>query len=413
MASRKKSWLIIGISLAVLIGLLVLMRFVRGGNKKGAAVEYVTPARRTIIETVTANGRIRPEVVVKISSEVSGEVTELPVVEGQLVEKGDLLCRIKPDSYISYRERAASSVQASKAQAAQANAQFLQQKLHLERMTQLYKDSAVSAADMERAQTEYKVAESQLLSARYSVASAEASLREAEQSLSKTALYAPLSATVSRLTVELGERVVGTAQMAGTELMQLANLESMEAWVDVSESDIVRIHNGDTAVVHVDSYPDTTFRGVVTHIANTALDATSKSQVASYQVRIHIIPESYKYLVKQSGESPFKPGMSVSVDIQTQRVDDAISVPIECVTLWRGKDKDKGRERQEVVFVVRNDTARMVEVQIGVQDTEYIHIVSGLTDSTRVVVSPYSAVNKTLSDGDVVRASLSEKSKDE
>lgn len=409
MATRKKSRSIIWISVSILIVLVGAGSLFLKSGKKDVEVEYVTPQRRTIIETITANGRIQPEVVVKISPEVSGEITELPVVEGQQVDKGDLLCRIKPDSYISFRERAAASVQSSKAQALQANASFLQQKLNYERMAKLYADSAVSSADLERAQTEFKVAESQLIGARYAVASAEASLREAEQSLSKTAIYAPLSATVSRLSVKLGERVVGTAQMAGTELMRLANLERMEAWVEVSESDIVRIHAGDTAVVHVDSYPDTTFLGEVTYIANTAIEAASKSQVTSFEVRIRLLPESYKFLVKRSGESPFKPGMSVSVDIQAQRVDNAISVPIECVTLWRGREKQREQERQEVVFVVSRDTARMVNVRTGIQDTEYIHIVDGVTDSTKVIVAPYSAISKTLSNGDLVRASLSDK----
>lgn len=413
MARRKKSRVIVGVSVAILVALGAAVFLFRGEGGRAIAVEYIRPQRRTIVETITANGRIRPEVMVKISPEVSGEVTELPIVEGQLVKKGDLLCRIKPDSYISYRERAAAAVQSSKAQAAQANAGYLQQKLNLERMAKLYRDSAVSPADLERAQTECKVAESQLSGARYAVASAEASLREAEQSLLKTAIYAPLSATVSKLSVELGERVVGTAQMAGTEIMRLANLERMEAWVEVSESDVVRIHGGDTAVVHVDSYPDTTFLGVITHIANTAEDVASKSQVTSFEVRIRLLPESYKFLVKQEGESPFKPGMSVSVDIQAQRVDNAISVPIECVTLRRGDEKRDEQERQEVVFVLCNDTARMVNVRTGIQSTDYIHIVSGVTDSTRVIVAPYDVVSKTLKDGDLVHATLSEKKNDE
>ena len=219
MAMKKKSWVIIGISVGVLVVLIAVSKILSGNKRrKGASVEYVIPQRRTIVQTITANGRIRPEVVVKISPEVSGEITELPVVEGQSVKKGDLLCRIKPDSYISYRERAGASVQSARAQAAQANANYLQQKLNFERMEKLYKDSAVSSADFERARTEFQVAESQLKGARYSVASAEASLREADQNLLKTTIYAPLTATVSRLSVELGERVVGTAPVSYTHL---------------------------------------------------------------------------------------------------------------------------------------------------------------------------------------------------
>lgn len=414
MAMKKKSWVIIGISVGVLVVLIAVSKILSGNKRrKGASVEYVIPQRRTIVQTITANGRIRPEVVVKISPEVSGEITELPVVEGQSVKKGDLLCRIKPDSYISYRERAGASVQSARAQAAQANANYLQQKLNFERMEKLYKDSAVSSADFERARTEFQVAESQLKGARYSVASAEASLREADQNLLKTTIYAPLTATVSRLSVELGERVVGTAQMAGTELMRLANMERMEAWVEVSESDIVGVHLADTAVVHIDSYPDTTFRGLVTHIANTAIDAASKDQVTSFEVRIRLLPESYSYLVKGAGDSPFKPGMSVSVDIQTQRADSTLAVPIECVTLWRGNDKNKKLQRQEVVFTVNNDTARMLNVRTGIQDREYIQIVEGLTDSAKVISSPYSAISKTLSNGDRVSATQAKAKDDE
>lgn len=414
MAMKKKSWVIIGISVGVLVVLVAVSKILSGNKRrKGASVEYVIPQRRTIVQTITANGRIRPEVVVKISPEVSGEITELPVVEGQSVKKGDLLCRIKPDSYISYRERAGASVQSARAQAAQANANYLQQKLNFERMEKLYKDSAVSSADFERARTEFQVAESQLKGARYSVASAEASLREADQNLLKTTIYAPLTATVSHLSVELGERVVGTAQMAGTELMRLANMERMEAWVEVSESDIVGVHLADTAVVHIDSYPDTTFRGLVTHIANTAIDAASKDQVTSFEVRIRLLPESYSYLVKGVGDSPFKPGMSVSVDIQTQRADSTLAVPIECVTLWRGSDKNKKLQRQEVVFTVNNDTARMLNVRTGIQDREYIQIVEGLTDSVKVISSPYSAISKTLSNGDRVSATQAKAKDDE
>lgn len=414
MAMKKKSWVIIGISVGVLVVLVAVSKILSGNKRrKGTSVEYVIPQRRTIVQTITANGRIRPEVVVKISPEVSGEITELPVVEGQSVKKGDLLCRIKPDSYISYRERAGASVQSARAQAAQANANYLQQKLNFERMEKLYKDSAVSSADFERARTEFQVAESQLKGARYSVASAEASLREADQNLLKTTIYAPLTATVSRLSVELGERVVGTAQMAGTELMRLANMERMEAWVEVSESDIVGVHLADTAVVHIDSYPDTTFRGLVTHIANTAIDAASKDQVTSFEVRIRLLPESYSYLVKGAGDSPFKPGMSVSVDIQTQRADSALAVPIECVTLWRGIDKNKKLQRQEVVFTVNNDTARMLNVRTGIQDREYIQIVEGLKDSVKVISSPYSAISKTLSNGDRVSATQAKAKDDE
>lgn len=414
MAMKKKSWVIIGISVGVLVVLVAVSKILSGNKRrKGASVEYVIPQRRTIVQTITANGRIRPEVVVKISPEVSGEITELPVVEGQSVKKGDLLCRIKPDSYISYRERAGASVQSARAQAAQANANYLQQKLNFERMEKLYKDSAVSSADFERARTEFQVAESQLKGARYSVASAEASLREADQNLLKTTIYAPLTATVSRLSVELGERVVGTAQMAGTELMRLANMERMEAWVEVSESDIVGVHLADTAVVHIDSYPDTTFRGLVTHIANTAIDAASKDQVTSFEVRIRLLPESYSYLVKGVGDSPFKPGMSVSVDIQTQRADSALAVPIECVTLWRGNDKNKKLQRQEVVFTVNNDTARMLNVRTGIQDREYIQIVEGLKDSVKVISSPYSAISKTLANGDRVSATQAKAKDDE
>lgn len=414
MAMKKKSWVIIGISVGVLVVLVAVSKILSGNKRrKGTSVEYVIPQRRTIVQTITANGRIRPEVVVKISPEVSGEITELPVVEGQSVKKGDLLCRIKPDSYISYRERAGASVQSARAQAAQANANYLQQKLSFERMEKLYKDSAVSSADFERARTEFQVAESQLKGARYSVASAEASLREADQNLLKTTIYAPLTATVSRLSVELGERVVGTAQMAGTELMRLANMERMEAWVEVSESDIVGVHLADTAVVHIDSYPDTTFRGLVTHIANTAIDAASKDQVTSFEVRIRLLPESYSYLVKGAGDSPFKPGMSVSVDIQTQRADSTLAVPIECVTLWRGSDKNKKLQRQEVVFTVNNDTARMLNVRTGIQDREYIQIVEGLKDSVKVISSPYSAISKTLSNGDRVSATQAKAKDDE
>ncbi len=412
---RRNLLIVIGVGVVAIIGAMAA-----GGafsDKETQEVQYLYPERRTIIKTITATGRIQPVLEVKISPEVSGEIIELPVVEGQQVKKGDLLCRIRPDTYVSIQDRAAASLNTSSTRVEQANNQLKQSKANYERAKQLHEKHAISDADFERAQTEYDNAVSEASAAQFSVASARATLKEANENLQKTTLYAPVDARISRLAVELGERVVGTAQMAGTELMRLANLDLMEARVDVSEADIVNVSMNDTAIVHIDAYPDTTFRGKVTLISTTANSTSSTDQVTNFQVRILLLKESYRYLVTEEQPIPFKPGMSVSVDIQTQREENVWSLPIEAVTT-RGdsagmtaasKALEENRKPIEMLFVARGDTAYAVPVQTGIQDSHFIHIKTPLEDSARVIVAPYSAVSRDLSGKTKVRARKQEK----
>lgn len=407
---RRNAIIIIAVSLLVIVSALAA-----GGafsDQSMQEVQYQYPERRTIIKTISANGRIQPVLEVKISPEVSGEIIELPVVEGQQIKKGDLLCRIRPDTYVSMQDRAAASLSSTSTDVERARNQLKQATASYERARLLHEKKALSDADFEKAQTEYDNARSMLSASEFSVASARATLKEANENLQKTTIYAPVDARVSRLSVELGERVVGTAQMAGTELMRLANLNIMEARVEVSESDIVNVSMNDTAIVHVDAYPDTTFRGVVTLIATTANSTTSSDQVTNFEVRILLLKESYAYLLEAGSQTPFRPGMSVSVDIRTRREDNVLSLPIEAVTT-RGdslgnepasKALEENRKPIEMVFVARGDSAYAVPVQTGIQDSRYIHIKTQLEDSARVIVAPYSAVSRDLRNQASVKA---------
>ncbi len=407
---RRNAIIIIAVSLLVIVSALAA-----GGafsDQSMQEVQYQYPERRTIIKTISANGRIQPVLEVKISPEVSGEIIELPVVEGQQIKKGDLLCRIRPDTYVSMHDRAAASLSSTSTDVERARNQLKQATASYERARLLHEKKALSDADFEKAQTEYDNARSMLSASEFSVASARATLKEANENLQKTTIYAPVDARVSRLSVELGERVVGTAQMAGTELMRLANLNIMEARVEVSESDIVNVSMNDTAIVHVDAYPDTTFRGVVTLIATTANSTTSSDQVTNFEVRILLLKESYAYLLEAGSQTPFRPGMSVSVDIRTRREDNVLSLPIEAVTT-RGdslgnepasKALEENRKPIEMVFVARGDSAYAVPVQTGIQDSRYIHIKTQLEDSARVIVAPYSAVSRDLRNQASVKA---------
>jgi HlyD family secretion protein len=417
--------------LKYLLGAVVLLIvFVIVGKKMGwigkpltTAVYVEKPEFRTITESITANGKIQPEVEVKISSEVSGEIIELPVKEGDWVEKGSLLCRIKPDTYISMKERAIASVNSANARLLQSKAQMAQAELSFNRSKQLYEQKAISESEFETAKTNYEVAQAELKAATYSVESAEASLKEAEENLRKTTIYSPISGTVSKLNVELGERVVGTIQMAGTEIMRIANLNRMEARVDVNENDIVKVEIGDTALIEVDAYLGRKFKGVVTQIANTAnVQGATTDQVTNFEVRIFILESSYKDLVTNTKTSPFRPGMSTTVEILTNTKQNVLTVPILAVTTridsvktrkeWDKVGENNTEEKtsnskieapKEIVFVAKGDTARIVEVKTGIQDNQYIEIIEGLTADDEVVSAPYSAISRNLKDKSLIR----------
>lgn len=363
--------------------------------------------RRTIVEMITANGKIQPEKEVQISPDVSGEIVLLNVEEGDYVKEGDLLFKIKPDTYISMRDRAQAALESAKARLAQAKAQFIQSELAFERSKQLYEEATISQSEFEQAEASYKIAQAEVEAAAFSVKSAEASLSEANEALLKTTVYAPMSGTISLLLVEQGERVVGTEMMTGTEVLRIADLSRMEAQVEVNENDIIKVSLNDTALIEVDAYLEHTFKGVVTEIANSAqTTGVSADQVTTFDVKIFILPESYSQLMDQTGNNPFRPGMSTTVDIQTERKEDIISVPIQSVTTRTDTTEVAqtlaDEEEKTIVFVSDGTYALAREVKTGIQDNSYIEIISGIEENTDVISAPYSAISDKLADSTLI-----------
>lgn len=393
--------------------ILLLIVFAAVGKKKGwfgkevtvkVAIEQVK--KTPIVEAVTANGKIQPEKEVKISPDVSGEIVELHVKEGDFVQKGVLLFRIKPEIYVSARERAAAAVNSSKARQAQVEAQLIQAELSYNRNKKLFDENTISKSDFEQAESQYKVAKAEKESALYSVKSSEASLREANENLVKTTVYSPMTGTISSLSVELGERVIGATMMTGTEVLRVADLNRMEVVVEVNENDIIRVKLGDTADVEVDAYLDRAFKGMVTEIANSAKTTTITSdQVTNFEVRILILRESYEDLVSEKNPSPFRPGMSASVDIFTSRKADILTVPIQAVTTRTDTTKAEAAGAEDVrtlVFVSDGKYALARDVKTGIQDNVNIEILSGLAEGDTVIVQPFSAISKKLSDSTLI-----------
>jgi HlyD family secretion protein len=444
MARKKNKMLrmILYASVLVIIILTVLKSAGIIGDTAVLKVSAEEVAVRTIVETVTASGKIQPEVEVKISADVSGEIVELPVKVGQTVKKGDLLCRVNPEIYLSNLERMTASVYSSRAQLEtarqrlkQALSQLEKAELNFQRNKQLYADKVISASEFETVKSAYEVAQAEAESARqgvksaeFGVNSAEAALKEARENLNKTTIYAPVDGTISRLNVTRGERVQGITGFQGTEIMRLANLDEMEAVVDVSESDIIRVKLNDTAIVEVDAYGDRKFKGIVTEIANSAVitNQVATDQVTNYPVKIRILKESYRDLQQPTG-TPFRPGMSASVEIQTRVAKNVLSVPIQAVTLRDTSQKnEKGRSQRypeaasnpsnasenkavECVFVVESHHVRLVPVISGIQDNTYIEIKSGLKEKQKVITGPYNLINKKLKDGDKIKIVEKEK----
>jgi HlyD family secretion protein len=393
---------------------VILIIFAVVGKKAGwfgkaltIKVSVENAEKRTIVETITANGKIQPEKEVKISPDVSGEIVELTVKEGYHVEKGQLLLRIKPDNYISQRDRSLAEISSAQARRAQAEAQYLQAELSFTRSKQLYDQQTISKSDFEQAQATYTVAKATVDAAKFAITSAEASLKDANENLTKTSIYAPMTGTVSMLLVELGERVAGTNLMAGTELMRVADLSRMEAQVQVNENDIPRVKLGDTALIEVDAYLDQKFKGIVTEIANSAkTTGVSADQVTNFDVKILVLPESYQKLVDAGDKNPFRPGMSATVDIRTQSKSDILAVPIQSVTTRTDTTKigvaPAVKDVRTLVFITDGKYALAKDVKTGIQDNSYIEILSGIAPNDRVISAPFSAISKKLSDSTLI-----------
>lgn len=431
----RKIWIWVSLLTIFLILAVIIGRktgLIHRGNVYEVTIGKAT--KRDIVEIITASGKIQPEVEVKISSDVSGEIVELLVKEGDEVKKNQLLAKIKPDVYISSLQRMEASLESAKAnlgnaraRLAQVEAQFVQTELTYQRNKKLYEQGTISQAEYDNSLSAYKMAKAEVeaarqsvLAAEYTVKSTEASLNEANAQLLRTNIYAPMSGTVSKLNVKLGERVVGTMQMAGTEMMRIADLNAMEVMVTVNENDIVRIHMGDTATIEVDAYSNKLFKGVVTSLANSSSNTTSgltstvnTDQVASYEVRIRMLPESYKHLTEKN-LYPFRPGMSATVDIRTRIEKNVLAVPLQAVvtrpdSLFKSLNiplKEANKKKQvECVFRLTSDSkaVELVPVETGIQDDQWIHILKGVNENDEVVTGPFNILNKKLKNGDKIK----------
>ena len=395
---KKKNKALRNILAAVAVILAAAIIYAVLGQENGEPVTVAVPSTGTIVERIPANGKIHPVTEVKISPDVSGEIIELNVEEGDRVSRGDLVIKIKQDVYISLRDRAAATLNATRAQYQQQKASFTQAEQNYMRNKQLYGQKAISLQEFQASTAEYEMAREQLNAAEYNIESAVASLDEAEENLTKTVIYSPIDGIVSSLSVEKGERVVGTSQMAGTEMLRIADFDMMEVLVDVNENDIIRITKGDTADIEVDAYPGRTFKGVVTQIANSAKNLGSTTaaltDVTNFEVKVRILRESYADLLT-SDPIPFRPGMSASVEIETERKDGVTKIPLQAVT------------PDGCVFVLDRQslTVRKAAVTTGIQDIENIEVISGLgaADTVEIITGPYSTISRILEDGMEVR----------
>jgi HlyD family secretion protein len=418
---------------AVVIIVLVILAINKGKEGGGIKVTAEKIQKRNIIEVVSANGKIQPEKDIKISPYISGEVIELYVKEGDQVKKGDLLAKIDPEIYRANFDRMQAMMNSQKAgeanaqaRLAQAESQFRNAELTFNRNKTLWDQKVISDADFDAARSAYEVAKAEkdaaiqsIKSAQFGVESAKASLDEAEENLVKTTIRSPNDGTVSKLSVEIGERVTGASQFsAGTEIMRIANLDIMEVNVDVNENDIVRVSLFDTCLIEVDAYLDRKFKGIVTEMSTSANTVgVSADQITNFNVKIRILPESYTDMVDtvKNIRSPFRPGMSATVDIQTETVSDVLSVPIQSVTTRADTtgvvEKDDANieaaaseeDVKEYVFLVENKKTRMVEVKTGIQDNTYIQVLSGLEEGQEVITGPYRAISKRLKNDDAVK----------
>ncbi len=443
--NKKLKWIIISL-VAIIVILIVLKKAGVLGKDEGIKVTTEKVEKRTIVETVNASGKIYPEVEVKLSPDISGEIVELQVEEGESVKKGQVLARIYGDIYATQRDQAAAIVSQQQAQLANAaaslgalRAQLDQSRKTYDMQKQLFDDKVISINEFNTADAAYKTAQANLNAATQglkgseaSIQSAKAGLAKANKDISRATLEAPMDGVISLLSVKEGERVVGSSMMAGTEMMRIADMSKIEIRVDVGENDIPKVHLGDSALIEVDAFNNRKFRGVVTQIATSNTGAAGMSQasntdVTNYKVYIRIDPESYKDLIDstQKKNFPFRPGMNASADIQTKRHENVLSIPINAVSTRDKSDSAKKVQKElaaknlnandlmtsgsdsdldEVVFVV--DSSGIVRKRIvntSIQDINNIEILSGLKEGDEVVTGPYDVVSKTLKEGDKVK----------
>lgn len=418
---KKKTliWLLVIIALLSIVAIYGKKQGWFGDDGKYKEVEITKIEKLKIVETVAATGKIQPEIEVKLSSEVSGEIIELPIKEGQKVEKGDLLVRINPDLIQAVVNQSQSGLQNVRAQLTQAEASLKNSKSNYERSKSLFEKGVISKSDWDTSIADYEMSQAQVQSAYYNVQSASSNVKQSRDNLARTNIYAPMDGTISKLSVELGERVVGTAQMAGTEIVRVANLNNMEVEVDVNETDIVKVNVGDSTMVEVDAYLKRVFKGIVTEIANSAENAMSVDQVTNFKVKVRILPESYADLTEEKPDhySPFRPGMTATVDIITKSKEGIIAVPISAIVIKTDtsstkkkygakkakKTKSASDKKFECVFVKNGEEAKLRVIETGIQDDSNIEITSGLVAGDEVIVGPYNTVTKLLKTGDKIK----------
>ncbi len=437
MAKKKKSqnkllYILIGVVVVLVVVALVGKSQGWVGQKKAIEVESDLVKRARIIEKVSASGAVQPVLEVKISPEVSGEIINLRIEEGDSVAKGDFLLKIRPDNFISAYERSRANMnqqkanyESAKASLERAKATFTRQELEYNRQKKLHDEKVISESDFELAEANYNVAKQDLESAKqqvvasqYIVESSLATVEDAAENLRLTEIIAPMNGIVSKLAVELGETVVGTSQMQGTEMLRIADLNNMEVRVNVNENDIIRISEGDTSIIDVDSYSymEKKFKGIVTQIANTANEKVSTDAVTEFEVRIKILNSSYQDLVDKGMRYPFRPGMTASVEIHTETKNNVLSVPLASVTTRKAEaDSTNNSEAQaeenvglnnqevdEVVFKLEDGKAVKTIVETGISDYQRIEVISGLEEGDKIIKGPFLAVSKRLNDGDNV-----------
>jgi HlyD family secretion protein len=423
--SRRKRNIFIGIGGVLL--LLIIAGIINSKREKPIPVTTDKAVRRTIVQTVSATGKIQPETEVKISPEVAGEITDLPVEDGKAVKKGDLLVRIKPDSYKALLEQQEAAISAAKATNLQQKATMMKTEQDIKRAEDMYAKKTISVQEYNSAQAAYDVAKNTFESSLHEIERAQAGSSQARDQLSKTTVYSPIDGTVTILNSKLGERIVATGQFAGTEVMRVADLGHMEARVDVNENDVVNVKLGDKANVKIDAYGDRKFHGSVYQIANTGktTGAGTQEEVTNFEVKIRI----------EDHDAILKPGLSCTADVETNMVKDVVAVPMQAVTIRTGdsnlspeeiekkKEKvaqrDKGdnsaelvnervekathkEEREKlakVVFLKKGSKAQMVKVTTGISDDTYMEIKSGVQPGDEVVAGSYSAISRKLKDG--------------
>jgi HlyD family secretion protein len=445
MAKKKKSTNKILYYLTGIVIFLIILAMIGKnagwiGQTKELEVEIADVGTKSIIEKVSASGTVQPVVEVNISPDVPGEIIELNVEEGDSVTQGQLLVRIRPDNFINALERAKANynqqqanLASAKASLARAHANHTRAEADYKRNKELFEQKVLSEAEWDAADQAYKVANNDLESAKQSVKAAEfilesakATVGDAEENLRLTNVNAPVYGIVSKLNVEQGERVVGTQQFTGTEMMRIADLNQMEVLVDVNENDIIRVSIGDTVIIDVDAYShlDKKFKGLVTSIANTANDKVSQDAVTEFEVKIRILNSSYDDLITKGNRFPFRPGMTASVEIITDQKDDILAVPLSAVTTRNKQELERQRlgqntednetvqstsispadaELVEIVFVNRDGIAKAIEVKTGISDYENIEILSGLTPGDQIIIGPFLAISRRLKDGDAVK----------